>query len=149
MKPRVLFLDHTGVLSGAELCLFDIASSYADSGRVLLLADGPLRERLERAAIAVEVLAAPRTVSDVRREGSGIRELQAIPGIFRLAWRVAQHARSYDILYTNSQKALIIGALAGNLARKPVIWHLHDILSAEHFSQEHRWLALPWPIGRS
>lgn len=141
MKPRVLFLDHSGVLSGAELCLFDIASYYVDSGRVLLFADGPLRERLERAGIAVEVAAAPRTVSDIRREGSGVRELQAIPGVFRLGWRVAQYARSYDVLYANSQKALIIGALAGKLARKPVIWHLHDILSVQHFSQVHRWLA--------
>ncbi len=141
MKTRVLFLDHAGVLSGAELCLFDIASHYRDSGKVLLFADGPLRERLEEAGVAVEVLAAPSTVSDVRREGSGIRELRAIPGVIGLARRVARYARGYDVLYANSQKALVMGALAGKLARKPVVWHLHDILSAEHFSQVHRWLA--------
>jgi glycosyltransferase involved in cell wall biosynthesis len=51
-------------------------------------------------------------------------------------------ARGYDVLYVNSQKALIVGALAGKIAGKPVIWHLHDILTADHFSRVHRWLAV-------
>jgi glycosyltransferase involved in cell wall biosynthesis len=37
------------------------------------------------------------------------------------------------MLYPNSQKAAIVTMLAGVLARRPVIWHLHDILTAEHF----------------
>ncbi len=140
MKPRVLFLDHSGVLSGAELSLLDIASHYVSRWKVLLFADGPFREQLDRSGIGVEVLTAPRTVSDIRREGSGVRELQAIPGILKLGLRITRLAQSYDILYANSQKALIVGALVGKLARKPVIWHLRDILSTEHFSQKHRWL---------
>jgi glycosyltransferase involved in cell wall biosynthesis len=140
VKPKVLFLDHSGVLSGAELSLFDVASHYASCGRVLLFADGPFRERLEGSGITVEVRSVPRVVSEIRREGSGVRELQAMPSILKLSWQVARLARSYDILYTNSQKALIVGALAGTLARKPVMWHLRDILSKEHFSQRHRWL---------
>ena len=51
-------------------------------------------------------------------------------------------ARGYDVLYANTQKAMIVGALAGKIAGKPVIWHLHDILSADHFSRTSRRLAV-------
>lgn len=142
VNPRVLFLDHAGVLSGAELFLFDVAQSYADSGKVLLFADGPFREWLEQVGVAVEVLPASHTVSGISREGNIMQDLQAIPGIFNLAWRAARLARGYDVLYANSQKALVIGVLAGKLADKPVIWHLHDMLVADHFSRAHRRLAV-------
>jgi hypothetical protein len=131
---RVLFLDHVGVLSGAELSLLDIARHRADSSKVLLFADGPFRERLQQDGVAVEVLPASRTVSGVSRAGNATHDLLAVPGVSKLAWRVAQLARGYDVLYANSQKALVVGALAGKLASKPVIWHLRDMLTADHFS---------------
>jgi glycosyltransferase involved in cell wall biosynthesis len=142
VNSRVLFLDHAGVLSGAELSLLDIARHYADSSKVLLFADGPFRERLERNGIAVAVLPAPRTVGGISRRGNGMRDLRAIPGVLKLARRVARLSHGHDVLYANSQKALVIGALAGRLANKPVIWHLRDMLTADHFSQKHRWLAV-------
>jgi glycosyltransferase involved in cell wall biosynthesis len=142
MKPRVLFLNQAGVLSGAELSLLDIARYYAGSSRVLLFANGPFREQLERAEIAVEVLPAPHKVSEISREGNGLRDLQGLPGVLRLAWRVARVAHSYDVLYANSQKALVVGALASKLAGKEMIWHLHDMLTADHFGQARRTLAI-------
>ena len=142
MKPRVLFLDHAGVLSGAELMLLDVARYNAESGKVLLFADGPLREHLEQARVAVEVLPAPISVSGLSRKGdNGVRDLLAVPGVLKLVRRVAQLSRGYDLLYANSQKALAIGALAGKLANKPMIWHLHDMLTPDHFSSKRRRLA--------
>jgi glycosyltransferase involved in cell wall biosynthesis len=142
MTPRVLFLNHAGVLGGGELSLLDIAVRYANSSKVLLLADGPFRSKLEQVGVAVEVLPVSGVVSGIRREGNGIRELQAMPEVLKLSWSVARSVRDYDVLYANSQKALVIGALAGKLASKPVIWHLRDMLVADHFSREHRWLAV-------
>jgi hypothetical protein len=88
------------------------------------------------------VLPAPREVSEISREGNGLRDLQAVPGLLKLAWRVARIAHGYDVLYANSQKAHVVGVLAGKLASKPLLWHLHDMLTPEHFSQKHRWLAV-------
>jgi glycosyltransferase involved in cell wall biosynthesis len=68
--------------------------------------------------------------------------LKAVPGVLELTRRVAKLARGYDVLYANSQKALPIGVLAGKLTNRPVIWHLHDMLLANHFSRAHRWLAV-------
>src|SRR5215217_3244512 len=113
MKPRVLFLDHTGSLGGAELFLLDIARHHLGSSLVVLLSDGPFRERLEEANVKVEVLSAPKSVSGVAREGGFGRDLLAIPGVLDLARRVSTLSRDYDLLYANSQKALIVGAIAG------------------------------------
>lgn len=140
MNPKVLFLDHVGVLSGAELSLLDIARHHAGTSKVLLFSDGPFRERLEGAGVTVEVLPISRVIRGIRREGSGLRELRAAPEVVGIARRVAQMARGYDALYANSQKAFVIGALAGRLAGKPVIWHLRDMLTGDHFSHKHRQL---------
>jgi glycosyltransferase involved in cell wall biosynthesis len=148
MRPRVLFLDHKASLGGSELCLLDIARDNLATSQVVLLADGPFHARLEKAGVEVEVLPAPTTVSGIPREAGFRRDLLAVPGTFELARRVAKLSSRYELIYANSQKSLIVGALAGKLAGKPVIWHQHALL-AEHtrtadnaFSLMHRRLVV-------
>jgi glycosyltransferase involved in cell wall biosynthesis len=38
------------------------------------------------------------------------------------------------LLYANSPKSFLVAALAGAMARRPVVWHLRDILDHRHFS---------------
>jgi glycosyltransferase involved in cell wall biosynthesis len=144
VKPKVLFLDDKTILGGAELCLLDIAHNNLGTSQVVLLADGPYRRRLEEVGVDVEMLPAPKTVSGISREGRFGRDLLAIPDVFRLARRLAKLSRRYELLYANSQKTLFIGALAGILANKPVIWHQHCLLARHtltrhyHFTPVHR-----------
>ena len=42
MNRRILFVNHTGELGGAELTLLPIAHRYRDRCTVVLLKDGPL-----------------------------------------------------------------------------------------------------------
>ncbi|MDX1546114.1 MAG: glycosyltransferase family 4 protein [Rhodothermales bacterium] len=142
MKPRILFLDHVGVLGGAELSLLDIAAHFAPEGTAVLFEDGPFRERLEAAGVSVEILPAPPAFQGVRRGGGRGQDVRSLPGVARLALRVARRARRYDVLYASSQKAFVVAALAGRLARRPVLWHLHDLLSDAHFSEGHRRLVI-------
>jgi glycosyltransferase involved in cell wall biosynthesis len=58
---------------------------------------------------------------------------QALKGLISLVRATAKRARKVDVIYANTQRAMVIGALAGKLARRPVVWHLRDIVSAEHF----------------
>ena len=141
MNPRILFVDHVGVLGGGELSLLDIARHFRTSSRVVLFEDGPFRERLEEEGVGVEVWRMATAVSGVSRQGRGWRDLLAVPGVLRLVGRLARLARHYDCLYANSQKAMVVAGLAGALARRPVVWHLRDLLSADHFSAGHRRLA--------
>ena len=142
MSARVLFLDHTGSLGGAELFLLELAKNWAGERKVLLFADGPFRERLERVRVPVEVLAADESVNTVARDGRGFAQLRAIPGVWRLARRVAERAAEFDVLFANSQKALVVGVLAAWIAGKTLVWYLHDILTAEHFSGLNRRVAV-------
>src|SRR5690606_19222627 len=107
-RPRVLFVDHTAAMGGAELMLLDLARAYGDAGAVALLADGPLRTHLEAVGVAVEVVAAPAAVHGVRRGGGALSGLAAVPGVLRTALRLARRARPFGALYANSQKALVV-----------------------------------------
>jgi glycosyltransferase involved in cell wall biosynthesis len=136
--PRVLFVDHTGVLGGAELQLLEIVGHFRERCHVALFADGPFRGRLEVLDIPVSVLAAGAGMLRVARDGSRAQSLAAAPAVARMAWRLAGLARRFDVIYPNSQKAAVVSMLAGRLARRPVVWHLHDILSAAHFGRLQR-----------
>ena len=129
---KILFLDQSGKPGGAELCLIDIAKPYRDSCLVGLFVDGDFRQLLEQQQIPVEVLA---TVAiKVRKESSLIQSLSSVTSLLPLIGKVVQKARQYDLIYANTQKALVVGALASFLSRRPLVYHLHDILSTDHFS---------------
>ncbi|MBI3288929.1 MAG: glycosyltransferase family 4 protein [Elusimicrobia bacterium] len=141
MSSRVLFLNHCGVLGGAELVLLDVAAHFRHEGEVILFEDGPFRSRLEGVGVQVSVMKAPAALMGVRRGGGFLSGLSAAPGAVSFALEVARRAKSFDMVYANSQKAMVIGSLAALIARKPLVWDLNDIMSSEHFSFFHRRLA--------
>ncbi len=138
MKPRVLFIGQTGQLGGAELGLLDFVPHFLGRCRIVLMADGPLRARLEALGAPVTLLPAASDLLKVSRGEHALRALSAAPHSLRAAWRLAALARDYDVIYPNSQKAAVVAMLAGPIARRPVVWHLHDILSADHFGGMQR-----------
>jgi glycosyltransferase involved in cell wall biosynthesis len=137
---KILFLDQSGKPGGAELCLVDIAKPYRDSCLVGLFADGAFRQLLEQQNIPVEVLAT--TPIQVRKESSVVQGLSSVGSLLPLIAKIAQKARDYDLIYANTQKALVVGALASLLSRRPLVYHLHDILSPDHFSRTNRAIAV-------
>jgi glycosyltransferase involved in cell wall biosynthesis len=44
-------------------------------------------------------------------------------------------ARNNEVIYVNTRRAMVVGVLSGMFARKPVVWHLHDIVSEEHLGK--------------
>lgn len=140
MRPThdILFLDHAGVLGGAELSLADIAGHFGDRGRTLLLADGPFRELLERSGLHVEVVRTPGALAAARRESGAAGSARAAAAAAAVMPRLLPYARRARLLYANSQKAFVLAAMLGRLARRPVVWHLRDIMSGEHFSALNR-----------
>jgi glycosyltransferase involved in cell wall biosynthesis len=136
MSCRPLFIDHTGKLGGAELSLLDVTQSVEDA-QVILFEHGPFYERLQEQGIPVDVYPAAESLQDVSRSGSIPDDLMALPHVARLAGRLARRARDFDVIYANSQKSMVVGALAAMMARRPLIWHLRDLLTTEHFSKWH------------
>ena len=130
---RVLFVDHAGVLGGAELSLLDVVTAMGPRAGTVLLTDGPFRAALEAhgAEVSVEEIGALTRV----RKDSGFPTPAALADAFALARRVGKRARDYGVICANSQKAFVVGAAAGLLARRPVVWYLRDILAPPHFSR--------------
>ena len=137
---KILFLDQSGNLGGAELCLSDIAKHYGDNAFIGLFADGPFKNFLEQQRIPVQVLATQPI--QVRKESSFLQGLYSVNSLVPLIIQVVRKAKDYDLIYANTQKALVVGALASFLSRRPFVYHLHDILSVDHFSRSNRLLAV-------
>lgn len=129
---KILFLDQSGNVGGAELCLADVANPYKENCLVGLLADGPFRERLEQQQIPVQVLTSQSI--RVRKDSKILESLTSISSLIPLITQVVDIAHNYDLIYTNTPKALVVGAIASFFARRPFVHHLHDILSSQHFS---------------
>nr|WP_232231942.1 glycosyltransferase family 4 protein [Burkholderia sp. WSM2230] len=132
--PRVLFVDQSGQLGGAEFALLQLAERYPSHMEVVLLADGPFRLRLEALGARVQVVN-DASVSGIARQASAMNCLRVLPGIVRQVRAIAARARAFDVLFVNTQKALVLGALGKLLHRKPVVWYQHDILTREHFGR--------------
>jgi len=139
---KVLFLDQTAELGGAELSLFSEVTHLPFEASVLLFEDGAFREMLQTANIKVEVLQASSGAMTVRRESGMFAILFALPAVIGLVLTVAKRAKAYDIIYANSQKAFVVGIFAAALSGRPLVWRLRDVLSADHFSATLRRIAV-------
>ena len=140
-KPiKILFLDHTAVLSGAELSLLNLVQRI-DRARfaptVLLFTDGPLVGALRAAGVAVEVLPLGDAVRGATRGSLGVGSLAKIGALFSstaYTVRLARYIRRHnpDIVQCNSLKADILGGFAARLAGAKVIWHIRDRIEADY-----------------
>ncbi|MBR8302735.1 glycosyltransferase [Burkholderia dolosa] len=131
--PATLVLDQSGVLGGAELSLLEIMKHMRANADVLLFDDGPFRAALDEIGARVDVVD-QGALAGVRKQG-GV-SMRALTQLAALVRDVARRARRADVIYANTQRAMVVGALAGRLARKPVVWHLRDIVSDEHFGRK-------------
>ena len=134
MTARIAFIDQTGAIGGAELVLLDIAEAYRESCAVILFDDGPFAELLKERCVRVEIFSMSGNLSSVRRESGVVKGAGSLFSVLSGSLRLASAIRDVDLVYANTQKAAVIGGLAAWLKRKKMIWHLHDIISEEHFS---------------
>jgi glycosyltransferase involved in cell wall biosynthesis len=138
---RVLALDQSGGLDEAEVSLLDVASHLRESVEVVLFDDGPFRLALEEAGVAVDVLDAPVLYgqSSAKRQPKS----RTLSGIVSLVRETVKRARHVDVIYANTPRTMLVGALAGMLVRRPVVWHLRQSVGADPLGRAQR-LALKW-----
>lgn len=134
---KILFLDQSGKLGGAELSLLDVALNYREDCCVALLESGPFEKALKDRSIPVHILSTARSLN-VSKESGWLQSLSSIGSLLSLVQQVANLSRQYDLVYANTPKALVVGALASAISRRPLVYHLRDIISPEHFSRMNR-----------
>ena len=143
---RVAVLDHTAEAGGAELALARVAAAL-DPQKVELhlvtFAPGPLVDLVKIAGHSAEVVALPRAVLGVdRRSAGGVftavsSAIQSMPSLWRLARRVREI--DADVIHTTSLKADLVGVAVALVARRPLVWHVHDRIAPDY---------LPMPLVR-
>ncbi|KAA0124684.1 glycosyltransferase family 1 protein [Methylobacterium sp. P1-11] len=136
-RPRVLFVSHTGTMSGAELVLRDAVQPWTGS-TAFLFEDGPLAETLRGQGLEIRLAHRRTALTALRRDASPLSALPLLGRLGALMVEIARAARRCDVVYANSQKAFLLSALAARAVSRPVIWHLHDILDSAHFGRAQR-----------
>ncbi len=131
--PAVLFVDHTAMMGGAQHSLLDIAEAHRERGAIALLDFGPFTAALEARGVRVIRIDGGAALRRIKKS-SVVPSIRALAAMVRMSCAVARAARPFDLLYANSPKSFVVAALAGAIARKPVVWHLRDILGQGHFS---------------
>jgi glycosyltransferase involved in cell wall biosynthesis len=133
MTIKVVFVDQSGQCGGAELMLVDLLRQLRGrlAVKVVLFADGPFTELLRRERFAVSVLPLKFRTT---KNASKLSRLLDLPLLFLLTLMLASRARRCDLIYANTPKAMVVGALAARLSGKRLLFHLHDILDVTHFS---------------
>lgn len=140
---RVLVLDHTAQLGGAELALARALSATDRSRavvRVLLFSDGPLVGRLRAQGVPVRVVPLDERVVGTERSAvltgpvGTLRTVgRAVPFVLRLAREI--RASGAEVVHTTSLKADVLGLPAALLAGRPLVWHVHDLLTAQYLGR--------------
>jgi glycosyltransferase involved in cell wall biosynthesis len=150
---RCAFINHYTGYGGAELMLLTLLERI-DRSRVAPIlitpGEGLLTEGARELGVETAVVPVSPTLLDVARGGAGSR-LGAVSAVGALSVAAVRLARAIarvkaDVVVTNSAKAHVYGSLAGRLARRPVVWRIHDTMDSPDFGGSTRKLLLT--IGR-
>ena len=148
---RVMFLNPTGQLGGAESSLVDILASLRRAEpswplHLLAASDGPLIGRVRSLGVTAEVLPFPHAIARLGEHGAAAsagswgagRTLRFAARIalasasavrYRAALRRAIAAFDPAVVHTNGLKMHVLAAWGIGSSRRPgLVWHLHDYL---------------------
>ncbi|MEV0355804.1 glycosyltransferase family 4 protein [Nocardia sp. NPDC050697] len=137
-----VFLTHTAAPSGAELATLRLLTALRAGTAVrpsaLLTADGPLVELLRARDIPVTVQRNDFDSRSLTIAGSGpLRLVGGALELVRLGRALGDTLRraDADVLVAQSTKALLMGAVAARRAGIPLVWQVHDRISADYFGR--------------
>jgi glycosyltransferase involved in cell wall biosynthesis len=155
---RVMFLNPTGQLGGAESSLVDILASLRHAEptwplHLLAASDGPLIARVRALGVTAEVLPFPPSIARLGEHGAAasggtvrLASQIVLASVAALTYRAAL-GRAIDafdpaIVHTNGLKMHVLGGWASG--QPQLVWHLHDYLGSRPMTTR----LLRWRRGR-
>ncbi len=141
MALKVLFVDHTSEMGGAEHSLLDLVrhlqhiETPALDIWVATTAGGALIHYLQELQITVRLFDLDEHTKLLSREQlqSAFWQvfLRQIPELWQVRTQLQKIIREHktDLVHTNSLKAHVFGSLAVLGTGKPIIWHLRDLVT--------------------
>jgi glycosyltransferase involved in cell wall biosynthesis len=132
MPYKLLFLDQFGTLGGGQRVLSETLTSLDRAQyqtTVALGTDGDFRQRLLDDGISVMDLPLGNYHSGKKTPLDRVRFfIRSLCCALVLTRWVFRHRP--NLLFANGPRTFVCATLAGRLTRRPVIWHLHNVLPA-------------------
>ena len=138
---RIVFLNPSGQLGGAEICLLDMVAVLRKARptwdiHLITGADGPLSERASTLGAQVEVVPLPAEIAILGDSGGrnkvslALRVLLSMPSVraYRDRLRESLEKIQPHIIHSNGFKMHVLGAMTKPLP-STLIWHIHDYVS--------------------
>ncbi len=127
---RILFVNHTGLIGGAEHSLLELTNLLPQHGVTPIVAApaGPLTERLQAAAVEVH----PLPLHNLLRPRNPLAALRTLWQIRQDAQQLSRLIRRLcpDLIHANSAKAAFAATLAARRCNIPALWHCRDLAPA-------------------
>jgi len=141
-KTRILYVNHTGNVSGAEKVLVEILRGLDERYEPFVIC--PSEGGLAAEVLQLGVEQYPLQPITARFAGRPDQVLRSIAPIFKAVAGLRKKIKilAPDLIHANSIRAGIIATLAAVGTGKPVIWHVHDTLPKHPGSGVIRMLVL-------
>jgi glycosyltransferase involved in cell wall biosynthesis len=126
---KVLYVDHTSLVSGAQRALMDLIEGLPDTVTpILMCPEGQLADMAR--ASGVRVIEFPGTAGSLRlHPWHTLRTLGEILHSARILARVANEVGA-AVIHANSIRAGLIAGCARTMTKVPIVVHIHDALPA-------------------
>lgn len=125
---HLLILEALTEISGGQAVLLDLLPALTATYQVgaMLPGDGPLQCALQSGG--VEIIRAPMGNYQLIKKGRADLLQFAVeqPCLALTARRTINRIQS-DLVYGNNSRTLVWGTLAAALARRPMLWHIHNL----------------------
>lgn len=132
---RILFLNHSEKIGGAERSLLDILK-FINKERfypvVVTSKEGQFFNAVKTLGIQTCIVSLPPTIFRLSRKDKltsplmGINILRLLKPILSLVWFIIRE--DIDVIYSNSLKTDILAVAISFLTRRKLIWHIRDML---------------------
>lgn len=138
---KVLFVCHSGVVSGAERALLDLLDALPETvNATVACPTGELQEMLS--AQGVDFVDLPEAAGSLRLDTRQV--VAAVIGIVRSGRALNRIVRelSPDIVHANSLRAGLVAVSANTGRRAPTVVHVHDVLPRTRVADRVRHLLI-------
>jgi len=134
-KIKILFFDHSPIMSGAEYSLLDILQGLKNKPMdysLLTIRGSKLIKQTNDIGIETIEISLPERLLYINKndfQRQPLKIIQSVGSVIKTVIGIYNILRrgKYDAIYTNTLKSHILGGLAGRLAGAKVIWHMRDI----------------------
>lgn len=133
---NILFINHMGFMGGGERSMLALMDGLKQTGKYTVCLMAPEGELLESARNKGHQ-AFPFDFGRIRRSYNPLVWLKGLVGLIRGidVLKNVINSKDIELVHANSLKAAIMGGLAARRAKRPMVFHTRDFLSAGLFGR--------------